>query len=64
MQYGGEDGSLNGKVKAPAFEQGGQDFIDGAGLPEPLKDQRGADPGATGGDAVAPRMGAEYSQLL
>jgi hypothetical protein len=48
----------NGELKAPSCEQGGQDLVDRAGLPEPFKDQGGADPGATGGDAVAPGMAA------
>src|ERR1017187_1484949 len=38
MQHGEEDGSFNGELKAPAFEQGGQDLVDRAGLPEPFKD--------------------------
>src|ERR1039457_7422697 len=52
MQHGEEDGSFNGELKAAAFEQGGQDLVDWVGLPEPLKDQGGAGPGAWGGGGV------------
>ncbi len=64
MQHGEEDGPLDGELKAPAFEQGGQDLVDRAGLPEPLEDQGRPDPGAASGDAVAARMGAEDGELL
>src|ERR1035437_10163921 len=62
MQHGEEDGPLDGKLEAAVFEQGGQEVVDRAGLPEPLKDQGWPDSGAASGDAVAPRMGAEDSK--
>src|ERR1017187_6514405 len=37
MQHGEEDGTLDGKLEAPILEQGRQDFVDGACLPEPLE---------------------------
>jgi hypothetical protein len=64
MQHGEEDGPLDRKLEAPAFEQGRQDFVDQAGLPESLEDQRRPDPGAASGDAVAACMGAEDGELL
>ena len=64
MQHGEEDGPLDGELEAPAFEQGRQNLVDRAGLPEPLEDQGRPDPGAAGGDAVAPRMGAEDGELF
>ena len=64
MQHGEEDGPLDGKLEAAAFQQGGQNCVDGAGLPEPFKDRGRSDPGAASGDAVAPRMGAEHGELL
>lgn len=38
MQHGEENGPLDGKLEAPAFEQGRQNFVDRTGLPESLKD--------------------------
>jgi hypothetical protein len=64
MQHGKKDGALDGKLEAPALEQGRQDFVDGAGLPEPLEDQGWADPGAASGNAVASGMGAEDGEFL
>jgi hypothetical protein len=64
MQDGEEDSSLDGKLEAPAFEQGCQDLVDGAFLPEPLEDQSRPDSGAAGGDAITSRMGAEDGELF
>ena len=64
MQHGEEDGPLDGKLEAPAFEQGGKDFVDRAGLPESLEDQGRPDPGAARGDAVAACMGAEDGEFF
>ena len=64
MQHGEEDGALDGKLEAPVLEQGRQDFIDRAVLPEPVEDQRWPDLGAVSGDAVASRMGAEHGKLF
>jgi hypothetical protein len=64
MQHGEEDGPLDGELEAPAFEQGRQDLVDRAGLPEPLEDQGRPDPGAAGGDAVPPRMRAQDGELF
>jgi len=41
MQHGKEGGALDGKLKAPALEQGGQDLVDGTCLPEPLENRAG-----------------------
>jgi hypothetical protein len=64
MQHGEEDGPLDRKLEAPAFEQGGQDFVDRAGLPESLEDQGRPDPGAARGDAVTACMGAEDGEFF
>ena len=64
MQHGEEDGPLDGKLEAPVCEQGRQDFVDRAGLPESLEDQGWPNPGAASGDAVAPRLGAEDGELF
>src|SRR5258708_5768747 len=64
MQYGEEDGPLDGKLEAPDLQQARQDFVDRAGLPESLEDQGRPDPGAASGDAVAPRMGAEDREFF
>jgi hypothetical protein len=64
MQHGEEDGPLDGKLEAPVLEQGGQDFVDRAGLPESLEDQARPDPGATRGDAIAACLGAENGELI
>src|SRR5450759_2073616 len=64
MQHGEEDGPLDGEFKASAFEQGGEDFADRAGLPESLEDQGRPDPGAARGDAVAACMGAEDGEFF
>src|SRR5271157_4635581 len=64
MQHGEKDGALDGKLEAAVFEQGGQDVIDRARLPEPLEDQGWPDPGAASGDAIAPRVGAENGKLF
>ena len=61
MQHGEEDGALDGELEAPAFQQGGQNLVDRAGLPEPLEDQTRPDSGATSGDAIAPHLGATGS---
>src|ERR1019366_4500214 len=55
MQHGQEDGSFNGELEAPAFEQGSQNLVDRTGLPETLEDQPRPDSGAACGDAVAAR---------
>lgn len=39
MRHGEKDGSLDGKLEAPAFEQGRQNSVDRAGLPETVEDQ-------------------------
>src|ERR1035437_2700193 len=64
LQHGEEDGPLDRKLEAPAFEQGGQDFVDRAGLPESLEDQGRPDPGAARGDAVTACMGAEDGEFF
>ena len=64
MQHGEEDGPLDGKLEASAFEQGRQNLVDRAGLPESLEDQGRPDPGAAGGDAVAPGMSAEDGEFF
>ena len=64
MQHGKEDGPLDGKLEAPAFEQGRQDFVDRAGLPESLEDQGWPDLGTASGDAVAPCMGAKDGEFF
>jgi hypothetical protein len=64
MQHGKEDGALDGKLEAPVFEQGCQDFADRAGLPESLEDQGWPNPGAASGDAVAACMGTEDGEFL
>ncbi len=64
MQHGKEDGPLDGKLEAPVCEQGRQDLVDCAVLPESLEDQARPDPGAASGDAVAPRMGAEDGEFF
>ena len=38
MEYGKKDGSLDGEFEASTFEQGRQDCVDRAGLPESLED--------------------------
>ena len=38
MQYGEEDGPLDGTFEASAFKQDRQDIVDRAGLPESLED--------------------------
>jgi len=64
MQHGEEDGPLDGKLEAAAFQQGRQDLVDRAVLPESLEDQSRPDPGAAGGDALAPCMGAEDGKFF
>ena len=64
MQHGEEDGPLDGKLDASAFEQGRQNLVDRAGLPASLEDQGRPDPGAAGGDAIAPCMGAEDGEFF
>ena len=64
MQHSKEDGALDGKFEAPAFEQSGQDVVDRAGLPETLEDQRRPDPGTVSHDAVALSMGAEDGEFF
>src|SRR5271157_5587377 len=64
MQHGEEDGPLHGKLEAAAFEQGRQNLVDRAGLPESLEDQGRPNPGAAGGHAVAPCLGAEDGELF
>src|SRR5450432_154096 len=59
-----EDGSLNRKLKVTPQQQGVEHLVYRAGLPEPLKDQRRADPGRTSGDAMAAGMGTENGELL
>ena len=64
MQHREEDGPLDGKLEAPVLEQGGQDLVDRAGLPEPLKDQGWPDSGTVSDNAVALGMGAEHGELF
>ena len=64
MQRGKEDGRLDGKLEAPVCQQGRQDLVDCAVLPESLENHVRPDPGAVSGDAVAPRTGAEDGQFF
>src|ERR1039458_4504429 len=41
MQHGEEDGPLDRELEATAMQQGHQDLVDRAGLPESLEDQIG-----------------------
>ena len=50
--------------KRRSCEQGRQDFVDRAGLPESLEDQGRPDPGAASGNAIAPCMGAEDGEFF
>src|ERR1035441_1622816 len=64
MQDGEEDGPLDRELEATAMQQGHQDFVDRAGLPESLEDQGRPDPGAARGNAVAASMGAEDGEFF
>jgi hypothetical protein len=61
---GEKDGPLDGKLKAAVFQQSGQNLVDWAGFPESLEDQSRTDPGAAGGNTLAPDVSAEARQLF
>ena len=64
MQYGEEDGPLDGKLEAAVFEQSGQNLADRARLPQALEDQGWADSGASSGDGLAASMSAQDRKLF
>src|ERR1019366_7844784 len=63
-QDGEEDGPLDRELEATAMQQGHQDLVDRAGLPESLEDQGRPDPGAARGDAVAESMDTEDGEVF
>ena len=64
VQHGEEDSPLDGKLKAPAFKQARQNFVDTAGLPHSLEDQGRANLGTASGDALASGVGTEHRELF
>ena len=64
MQHREENSPFYGKLETAVLQQSRQDLVDGAGLPEPLKDERRSNFGVARGDAAGMRMRAEEDQLF